>query len=176
MRVRHFSVVLALLCTSCASNVGQRDATGNPKLERIMPEEIASIEATRPAHMSADDLVLLSREGVAADQIIDRYRQSGARLRLNEGQITDLRRRGVDERVIQHIIEAERSAQKTDAITAQADREAQDRIRREQQARFYYYDPWGPYPYYWGPRVYPYLGYGWHRWGSGWHGGFGIGF
>jgi hypothetical protein len=84
--------------------------------------------------------------------------------------------------VVEYVVNHEREAEKIDAITAQADREGEARARAEWVYRRYlYYDPylgWDPfwYPYYSGPRIYPYLGYGWSRWGSGWYGGIGIGF
>jgi hypothetical protein len=64
---------------------------------------------------------------------------------------------------------------RTDAITAEADREAAERASWYR----YWYDPdWGRYyyPSYYDPRVYPYFGYAWSRGGNGWYAGTGIGF
>jgi len=163
--------------TGCATTLSDRDAVGNPRIDRITAAEMARLGPARPAKLSADDLVRLSEARLSPEQIIDRYYQSGSRLKLTDTQLVDLRRRGVDPRVLDYVVQAEQEAEKVDAITAQADREANERARRESWFGDGYYNPWGgPYPSYWGPSVYPYFGFGWNRWGSGWFGGFGIGF
>jgi hypothetical protein len=180
-------MLFALLVSAgvgCAStpSVSQRDAIGNPRLERLTPQELARLGPAALVKLSAEDLVRLTRQGASPDEIIDRYYRSGSRLKLDAEQIAELGRRGVDQRVLDYVVSQEREAEKIDAITAQADREAEARARAEEVYRYYrYYDPYGgwdafSYPYYYGPRVYPYLGYGWSRGGSGWYGGVGIGF
>ena len=177
--------VLAVLVVSalgCATPVGQRDPIGNPRLERITSQELATVGPAGSARLSADDLVRLTQQGVSPDQIIDRFYRSGSRLKLTGVQIADLRHRGIDQRVIDYVVSHEREAEKIDAITGQADREAQARARAERVYRHdRYYDPYldpypYSYPYYWGPQSYPYLGYRWSGRGSGWYGGVGIGF
>lgn len=184
MRLHRLALValvamLVVSASGCATPVGQRDPIGNPRLERITSQELATVGPAAPARLSADDLIRLTQQGVSPDQIIDRFYRSGSRLKLTGVQLTDLPHRGVDQRVIDYVVSHEREAEKIDAITGQADREAQARARVERVYR----DSapyWGPYPYstpyYWGPQVYPYLGYGWSRQGSGWSGGVAIGF
>jgi hypothetical protein len=127
----------------------------------------------------AVDLVSLSRDGFSPDQIIERYQQSGSRLKLDSVQVTDLQQRGVDKRVLDYVVQHEEKAEQVDALTREADRDAAARDRAERARRLYYYrhgDSWlDPCPY-WRPRIYPYAGYGSHRWGGGWHGGVTIGF
>jgi len=176
--------LLAFAAAGCTTSpsVSQRDAIGNPRLERLTSQELAKLGPTAPVKLSAEDLVRLTQQGASPDQVIDRFYQSGSRLKLSDAQIAELRRRGVDHRVVEYVVSHEREAEKIDAITAQADRDAQVRASAQRVYRYYrYYDPyvgWDPfsYPYYLGPRVYPYLGYGWSRWGGGWYGGIGIGF
>lgn len=177
MSIRALLIAVAIYTlAACASTVGERDALGNPKLDRLSAEQVARLGPAHPRKLSVDDIVRLSREGVPPQQIIDRYYHSGTRLKLKDAQLTELRQRGVDQRVVDYIVQAEIQAETTDRITAQADREASERARRELERSYRYYDPWWE-PYYgWGPRVYPYFGYGWSRWGSGWYGGLGIGF
>ncbi len=177
------AVLLAFAAAGCAgvSHVGERDATGNPRLERLSPRELARLGPAAPVKLSAEDLVRLTRQGDSPAEIIDRFYQSGSRLKLDDGQIAELRRRGVDQRVVEYLVQHEREAEKIDAITAQADREARARARAEHVYRYYrYYDPywgWDPFSYpYVGPRVYPYLGYGWSPSSSGWYGGLSIRF
>ena len=68
-------------------------------------------------------------------------------------------------------------ARRIDAETRQAAQDAQ--ARRTLYARGAatgYWDPFWGTPGAWSPRVFPYGGYGWSRWGSGWYGGVGVGF
>ncbi len=124
----------------------------------------------------------MSRGRASVEEITTRLYESGSHFNLSDADRRSLRERGVDERVIAFIDRYERDAQRTGAITAQADREAQARRQRQALERSYSYSepywgyPYAPYAPYWGPRVFPYGGYGWSRWGSGWYGGIGIGF
>jgi hypothetical protein len=175
-----FIATFAVLA-GCASAIGQRDSVGNPRLERLSPAGAERIQSSPRVQFLAEDLARLSRDGLSADQIIDRYQHSGARLKLTPAQLADLRQRGVDQRVLDHIVQREREAEKVDALTREADRDAAARDRAERARRYYDYDyryrdpSMEPYPY-WSPRLYPHVGYGWRRWGSGWHGGVTIGF
>lgn len=173
-----FIPVLAA-CASVPSH--ERDAAGNPKLERLAGQGLPRSGPPAQMRLSLDDLVAMSRGGASVEEITTRIYQTGSRFNLSEADRRSLRERGVDERVIGFIDNYERDAQRTAAITAQADREAQARRRRETIERYPYYEPYwsnpySPYAPYWGPRVFPYGGYGWSRWGSGWYGGIGIGF
>lgn len=168
--------VLALAAAGCATspNVTQRDAIGNPRLERLTPAEWAEIFPEAPVRLSIVTIVALSRQGMPPDQIIPRYYQTGTRLKLSDVQLAELRKEGVDQRVLDYIASAELDAAKIGAITARADQEARERLSYD---RWLYASWWGyPYGGSWGPGVYPYLGYAWNPSGSGWYGGIGIGF
>jgi hypothetical protein len=168
---------IALTIAGCATppGVGQRDADGSPLLARLTPAEWAQIGPQAPVRLSVPTLVALSRQGVAPDDIIRRYYQTGTRMKLTDEQLAALRREGVDQRVLDYIASAEQDAARIDAITAQADEAARERLAYD---RALYATWWGGYPYggYWGPRVHPYAGYGWGPGGSGWYGGIGLGF
>jgi uncharacterized protein (DUF433 family) len=167
--------VLAIAGCATSPGVGQRDAAGNPLLERLTPAEWAQIGPQAPVRLSVQTLIALSRQGVSPDEIIRRYYQTGTRLELTEAQLAALRKEGVDQRVLDYIASAEQDAARIDAITAQADQAAQARLAYD---RALYAAWWGGYPYggYWGPSVFPYAGYGWGRGGSGWYGGIGLDF
>ena len=169
---------LSLVAGCATDNVGKRDAQGNPQLERLTAAELAHLKPVRPFPLLPDDLVRLTRQGLTPDEIIDRYYQSGSRLKLTDAERSQLRREGVSQRVLDYLVIHEQRAEKIDALTAEADRAAAERLEA-MRAYWYYgygYDPWWGSPYYWGPRVYPYLGYSFSNWGSGWYGGIGIGF
>jgi hypothetical protein len=163
-------LLVALLAAGCAHNTVQRDATGNPVMARMSPEELARANPPAARPMVADDLVRLSRT-TPPEELIKIYQQSGTRLRLTEAQARDLRARGVDQRVIEHVLAAEAEAQRTDRITAEVDRQAAARRRAEQGT--YAYPGYGPA---YAPHLYPYGGYSRGPWGSGWSTGVGIGF
>lgn len=170
-------IVTVVALAGCANTSSHRDSMGNPRLERLSAAEVEHIQTLTPTKFLPGDLVRLSKEGLSPPQIIDRYRQSGSRLKLNSTQIADLLQRGVDPQVLDFVVQHEREAEKIDALTREADRDAAARDRAERARRHYYYRDPGlvPYPY-WGPRIYPYLGYGSRRWGGGWRGGVTIGF
>lgn len=158
-----------LLIAGCASTIGERDQYGNPRLERLSPD--AAAVQRPPRRLTLDDIVLMSRQGANADQIIERMRATGTRFDMNPEQRAELQRRGVGQPIVDALVAAEAQAQETDRLTAQADRDAQ---QRDDYYRRYYYNYYSPYYYdsYWGwPR--PYVGYGWSNWGSGWYGGLG---
>lgn len=160
----------AALSAGCAGTSIQRDAQGNPLVQRADPQSMAGPTERRP--LSAEDLVALSRQGIAPDEINRRYAQSGARLRLSPQQGAELRQRGVDQRVIDHVLTHEIEAQRTDRITAEV-----DQAQRSQPRVITRSSPWGPaWNSYWSPRFAPYGGYGWWPGRSGWYGGVGIGF
>jgi hypothetical protein len=136
-------------------------------VQRLSPQELTTLGPAEPRRMSIDEIVTLSKQGVAPDEIIRRYVQTGTRLRLTPQQETDMRGRGVAPMVLDHIASHEIEARRTDRITADVDRAAATR------PQVIY--PGYSRPYY-SPRVAPYGGYGWYPGGSGWYGGIGLGF
>jgi hypothetical protein len=172
MRLLVLALCLAVLGGCAATPAATRDAAGNPRLERLSPEQLAALGPAAPGRLSLEEIVGMSRAGTPPEVIIDRIWQTGSRFALSDADRASLRSRGVSETVIAFIDSHEREAQRTDALTRQADEDAQARRQQEASVR----PPGYRDPYWWGPRVYPYLGYGWGPWGSGWRGGVGIGF
>src|SRR5262245_35108077 len=166
--------VAALAIAGCATSpgVGQRDAAGNPVLERLSAAQWAQIGPQAPVRLSVPTLIALSQQGVPPDETIRRYYQTGTRMKLTDAQLASLRKEGVDQRVLDYIASAEQDAERIDAITAQADQAAHARLAYDRALYASWWGGWG----YWGPGVYPYVGYGWTRAGSGWYGGVGLGF
>jgi hypothetical protein len=174
--------LLALATAGCATTpdgmpgVGKRDPDGNPVLARMTPQQWSQAGPQAPVRLTIPTIVRMARQGVSDEEIIRRYYQTGTRLQLTDAQQAELRREGVDQRVIDYILSAAQDAIRIDAITAQADQDARTRMAME--FAYYYGFGWGPgwYAPGWSPRVYPYGGYAWYRGGSGWYGGIGIGF
>ena len=182
MRIMFLVLVAAVALPGCATSpdgrprVGQRDAEGNPVMARMSPQQWTDLGPLAPVRLTVPTIVRMAKEGMADEEIIRRYYQTGTRLQLTDAQQTELRRGGVDQRVIDYILSAEQDAQRIDAITAQADQDA--RMRMAMEFACYYGCDWGPgwYSPYWGPRLRPFGGYAWYPGGSGWYGGIGIGF
>lgn len=171
MQRLYTTALLITLLTGCASHVAQRDATGSPSLQRLSSAELAERAKQVPSILGVPDIVALSREGHAADEIVARMRATGSRLQMSRDQQSILRQHGVPDATIAALVDAEAEAQRTDRITAEADRAAtrkqHDEARREIY-RSYSYDPYWGWPH-------SSLGYGWHRGHSGWHSGIGWG-
>lgn len=167
MRSLYLLSLVCLALLGCATPV-QRDAQGNPLLQRLDPETLASQPV--PQKLGVQEIAALARQGSSSAEIIGRMRATGSRLEMNTAQQQALRERGVDEATIRALIDAEQEAKRTDRLTAEADQAAVQRAQARRQmyrSRYYdYYDPW------WG-RPYPYLGYGWYGHRRGWHSGFG---
>jgi hypothetical protein len=172
-----FIAVTVLVLAGCATppGVGKRDTAGNPVVERLTPEQWTQITPQAPVRISVATLVALSRQGASPDAIINRYYQTGTRLTLTHDQLAGLRKEGVDQRVLDYIASAEQDAARIDAITAEADQAARERVAYERAVHAAWWGPgwgWGS----WRPGVFPYAGYGWGPRGSGWYGGIGLGF
>lgn len=173
-------VLLALAAAGCTTypdyrpGVGQRDAEGNPVLVRMTAQQWSETGPQQPVRLTIPTIVQMARQGMPDDEIVRRYYQTGTRMLLTDSHQADLRRNGVDQRVIDYILSAEQDAQRIDAITAQADQDARTRMAME----FAYAYGWGSGRYwpYGGPSVYPYGGYAWFPGGSGWYGGIRLGF
>lgn len=128
----------ALALAGCASAPPERDARGNPRIERMTPEQVARLEqkATPRPSIGAEDILHLYREGRTPEQIIDALRDSGATPRLNDEQRKSLAAQGVPAQVLDWLADADRRAAQTDAINAQVQREtAEARAREEREAR-----------------------------------------
>jgi hypothetical protein len=175
-------VLLALAAAGCTTypdfrpGVGQRDAAGNPILARMSSQQWSATEPQLPVRLTIPTIVQMARQGVPDEEIIRRYYQTGTQMPLTDAQQADLRRNGVDQRVIDYILSAAQDAKRIDAITAQADQDARTRMAMELA---YYYDyGWGSgwYGPSGGPSLFPYGGYAWYPGGRGWYGGVGIGF
>lgn len=81
-----------------------------PRIERLTGE---SLEARLPqpvAALSIEEIVKLSKQGTPTADIIGRISATHSRYRLSASQLIDLRQRGVDMKVLDHIVESERRA------------------------------------------------------------------
>ena len=145
-----YAAVPVLALAACAM-APERDARGNPKIERLSEEALARLPAPE-SKLSAEDLVRLTREGMPPEKIIEKFQATHSRLGMPRSEIMELGKQGVDRRVLDYATEAEERARQTDLAEAFARRDAeQARLREEERRRELYhtYPAW-PYPPYWG--------------------------
>jgi hypothetical protein len=110
------SVALAGLLQGCADT-----PVVPPKIERMTAAELEARLPQPVAALSLEQVVALVRQGMAADEIIGRIRQSGSRYRLSATAIVELARQGVPLEVLDHMVSAERT-QIFDDMAADAQR------------------------------------------------------
>lgn len=147
MRITILSGMLILL-TACASAPPQA-----PQIRRISPEELERIMPRPVPNLSLDEIVRLSRNGVAPELIIEKIKTSNSRYDLTPSQVVDLSKRGVDARVLDYIHSSREQALRdgfADEINKREKAHSieQQKLRQEYELRSYpYYDPFWGYPY-----------------------------
>ncbi len=159
-------IILAILA-GCATTPRQE-----PLVERISPEELERIMPKPVPNLALDEIIKLSKQGIPAEQIIDKIKASNSRYELTPSQSVELSKQGVDTKVLDYIYASREQALRegfADEINKREKEKKleQDRLKRELRSR--YYDPFWGYGYspYWGYRPYygPGFGFGYrHSW------------
>ena len=166
-----------LLATGCATDSGSLG-----QVERISPEQLAKLIPQPVANLSLQEVVMLSQQGVNADEIIKKIQLSHSRYELTPTQTLALSKQGVDAKVLDYM-HASNEAAKQNAVADEINKrekakaEAQQQLRRQQELerRTYdgFYDPFWPgyafYPYGFGPYRYAPYGFGNSVYGRGGH-------
>jgi hypothetical protein len=162
-------LIAALALAGCATTSVPPDGAGS--IARLSPEELARMTPAPLSGLSLADIVRMSKEGVAAKDIIVRIRQTNSHYDLAASQAIDLHAQGVEKEVLDYIQSA-RAQELRDRVAEeinQRDRLHAEQLRREQELRLNntYYDPWrSGYPGFgWGPG-YPFRpngGFYWRR-------------
>lgn len=155
--IRHLVIALALcVLAGCASTPQQGH------IARLSPEELAKLTPPAKPNIPLSEVVMWSQEGAKPDAIIKRLTDTGTFYNLTPQQIVDLNKQSVDQRVIDHLVQAQEKARQATLITQLADRDAKaardlERERNRARALQRQYDSWS-YGYSgWGPRY----GFGW---------------
>ena len=123
-----------------------------PRIERLSAEQLEARLPQPAAAIPLEQVVILSKQGVAAAEIIERVKASGSRYRLSATQLVELAREGVALAVLDHLVAAERQRifEELAADANQRDQACRERIAQEVQAcRNQYMGPLlvpGPYP------------------------------
>ena len=145
--------ILSLLLGACASTTPR---TG--EVQRMTPEDIAKIRPVAKPTIPLDEIVALSQANTAPDAIIARLAATSTLYALTPSQIVVLARNGVDQKVIDYMVDAQEKARQATLITQLADRDAAAaaQLAREREHRLalqrrqdhwnwgFAYGPWGP--------------------------------
>lgn len=87
------------LITGCATN-GTQTA---PSIDRISAEALERIMPQPHPVLSLDEIVALSKQGLSADQIIQKIKETDSTYELTPSQSVELSQRGVDKQVLDYI-------------------------------------------------------------------------
>lgn len=126
-----------------------------PRIARISGEQLEASLPQPSAALPLEQVVGLSRLGVAADELIARITASASRYRLSAGQIVELANQGVPLAVLDHMVGAERQRIFDDMAADANNRDRACRERIDQELRMcrnqmigplFMYGPYGPYP------------------------------
>lgn len=163
--------------SGCAST-----GTQQSKVERITPEELAKLIPAPVATVSLDEIVVDSKAGESADDIIAKIKNSNSRYELSSTQVLDLNKQGVDAKVLDYIQQSNELA-KQNIIADEMNKREQEKMAAKKQLQreralnnSRYYDP------FWGSHFGGYYGRGYYGHGSRFgyrHGsrfGLGLGF
>jgi PBP1b-binding outer membrane lipoprotein LpoB len=170
-------LIAAILALSGCASTGARQA----EVERITPEQLAKILPPPVATVTLDEIVLESKAGKSADEIIANIKASNSRYELTTAQTLDLSKQGVDTKVLEYMHQSNEAA-KQNAIAdeinkrEQEKRIAQKQLQRERALSQSYYNDYYDSPFY-----NPYYNYGYNPyfgnrffWGSQFYGGPGF--
>ncbi len=158
---------MLILLVGCATAPPQE-----PQVERISPEELERIMPKPVPNLTLEEIIQLSKQGVAAEQIIAKIKSSNSRYDLTPSQSVELSKQGVDAKVLDYMHAAREQALRegfADEINKREKEKKLEQDRLKQELRFRYYDPFWGYGYspYWGYRPYygPGFGFGYrHGW------------
>ena len=168
------ALLLTLVVSACASNASHT----LQKIDRISEAELARIMPKPVAIISIEELVMLSKDGNAADQIIDKIKASQSFYDLTPSQVVELNKRGVDNKVLDYIHISREQALRNNVADEINLREKNKQIELEKLKRQqllqqqHLYDPFCRYGYY----GFPSYGYGAYGSRFGPHFGIGAGF
>lgn len=142
-------IMTMLLAAGCATT-GQGTA-GAPAIDRISAEELEKIMPQAHPVISLDDIVVLSKQGVTPEQVIQKIKDTDSAYDLTPSQSVDLSKRGVDGKVLDYIHTSRELALRNKLAEEinkreQAKRAEVDKLKQQMLNSQRYYDPFCRYP------------------------------
>ncbi len=149
-----FASALALSLLGCATAPASPDTGG--RIARLSPAELAQLMPKPNPKLPLAELVRMSKEGAAANDLVAKIRETGSRYELSASEMIALHAQGVSAEVLDYIQSA-REHELRDRMAEeinQRERRHAEELQREQKrcGEAYYCDRWWP--------AYP--GYGWN--------------
>lgn len=171
--------LFSLYMLSCATQTQHPEK--NSQIDRISEVELAQILPQPLAMLSLDDLVKLTKEGVATEEIIEKIRMSNSFYDLTPSQIIELNKQGVDIKLLNYIHTSRELALRNnvaDEINQRKKiaRAELEQLKRQQwlQQNQHMYDPFCGYGHY-ALQPYGFPSYGYGAFGLGFSHYFGLG-
>lgn len=164
---RSTSLLLAVALGALINLGGCASTQDNGHVTRLSAQDLARLTPPPNPKMPLSEVIALSSSGTAPDAIIKKLQETGTFYNLTAQQIVDLNRQGVDQHIIDHLVDAQEKARQATLLTQLADRDARaaqdlerERNRRRALQQQYQYGSFGyggAFGYGWGPRA----GFGW---------------
>lgn len=150
--------VLVYSLIGCATNQ-QKNET--PPIDRVSDAELSRIMLKPNAALSLDEIVQMSKNGAAPEEIIEKIKTSNSYYDLTPSQALQLSKQGVNSKVLDYIYESREAALKNNIAEEinkreRAKKNAERQLERERNFNPYPYG-YGPYwgsQFYWGPSIY----------------------
>lgn len=125
-RSRYIPQFLSAAALATALSLGGCASTQpSGQITRLSPQDLARLVPPANPKVPLSDVIAWSQEGASSDAIIKRLQDTGTFYNLTAQQIVDLNQRGVNQRVIDHLAEAQEKARQATLLTQLADRDAQ---------------------------------------------------
>lgn len=129
--------VLAVVCAASVLSACATTSSHSPRVvERLPSNEVVVPQPPPPPPLpplAQADLVRLAKQGLAAESIIGRIKESRTRLRLSASEILALKTQGVPLAVLDHLLDSDRLAT-ADDCTMQINKIHEDARQGLQQA------------------------------------------
>jgi len=167
MKLIFIAVFSLILLSACAGNPPRE-----PQIQRISAEELEKLLPPPIAVISTEELVILAKQGMSAEDLIKKIQDTKSQYALSPSKYFELAQQGVPSKVLDYMQTAHEQMLK-DSFAEElnkrelAKRQEEEKLKRQLmlQRPYPFYDPfWGPGPY-WGHR-YPfgpsfYYRFGW---------------
>lgn len=137
LNIMQYRPLSLLFCASAALLAGcaSTPPAEPPKIERLTGAELEARLPAPIAAVSLDDVIAMTKRGDSAERIIEKLDATHSNHRLDASRIAGLIGKGVDLKVLDHIVETERRRIFDDIAANIAQRERACLERVEQEAR-----------------------------------------
>ena len=131
------SLMSLILAAALAALGGCASPPQNGQITRLTPEDLARLTPPPNPKVPLSEVIALSTAGTQPDVLIKKLQDTDTFYNLNAQQIVDLSKQGVDQSVIDHLVDAQEKARQATLLTELADRDAKaaQALERERNRR-----------------------------------------